>query len=61
MANIANEILLTPREVADRWKVHNVSVLRRIKNGSLPAVRLSGRAIRIRLSDVEKLEREATA
>jgi excisionase family DNA binding protein len=57
-----DEIHLTVGEVATRWKEHRATVLRRVHNGSLPAIILSrGKkrtTVRFRLSTIEKWERE---
>jgi excisionase family DNA binding protein len=48
--------LLTPEEVAEYLKVHVQTVRAWIRTGTLPARRVAGlRALRVRLSDVEKL------
>jgi len=51
---VANEkSLLTVNEVAERLRVHPITVRRHIKAGKLRAVRV-GRAVRVRESDVEE-------
>jgi excisionase family DNA binding protein len=45
------EHLLTVREVAERLRVHPITVRRLIKDGKLPVVRI-GRAIRVREEDL---------
>ncbi len=47
------ERLLTTREVAETLAISPESVLRRIRSGELPAIRLSSKAIRIRESELE--------
>jgi excisionase family DNA binding protein len=48
------ESILTPAEVARRYKVTSRTVLNWVKRGVLPAIRL-GKVIRFRLSDVIKV------
>lgn len=48
--------LLTVREVAERLRLHPITVRRHIKAGRLSAVRI-GRAVRVRESDVNDLAR----
>jgi excisionase family DNA binding protein len=45
--------LLTVREVADRLKLSEKSVRRRIASGELPAVRLGGRGTPLRVDERE--------
>jgi excisionase family DNA binding protein len=45
--------LLTVREVADRLKLSEKSVRRRIAGGELPAVRLGGRGTQLRVDERE--------
>jgi excisionase family DNA binding protein len=45
--------LLTVREVADRLKLSEKSVRRRIASGELPAVRLGGRGTKLRVDERE--------
>jgi excisionase family DNA binding protein len=55
--------LLTCREVAERWALSPATVVDYVERGSLPAIRLGGTArgrIRIRLADVEEVERAWT-
>jgi excisionase family DNA binding protein len=44
--------LLTVAEVAERLRLHPITIRRHIKSGLLPAVRI-GRAVRVRSVDVE--------
>ena len=48
---IESEQLLTVREVAERLRVHPITVRRLIASGRLPAVRI-GRAVRVREADL---------
>jgi excisionase family DNA binding protein len=52
MANEQSDRLLTVAEVAERLRVHPITVRRHIKDGRLRAVRV-GRAVRVRESDLE--------
>lgn len=47
--------LLTVAELAKRWKLSELTIRRRIKLGLVPSIRLD-KSIRIRLSDVERIE-----
>ncbi len=53
MAIESTEELLTVNEVAERLKVHPITVRRHIKAGRLRALR-AGRSIRVRASDLEE-------
>lgn len=48
----SHDQLLTVAEVAERLRLHPITIRRHIKSGLLPAVRI-GRAVRVRASDVE--------
>ncbi len=52
--------LLTVQEVAERLRVHPITVRRHIKAGRLRAVRV-GRSVRVRVSDLEAFLRPETA
>ena len=58
MAIESAEELLTVNEVAERLKVHPITVRRHIKAGRLRALR-AGRSIRVRASDLEAFLRPA--
>lgn len=48
--------LLTPKEVAERWRVHQNTVYGYVRSGKLPAMRLpGGHGWRIRREDAELL------
>jgi excisionase family DNA binding protein len=49
------ERLLTPQEVSEALQVHRGSVYRWIREGRLPAKRMTGRQFRIRREDVQEL------
>jgi excisionase family DNA binding protein len=51
---IESGALLTVQEVAQRLRLHPITVRRHIKAGRLRAVRI-GRAVRVRQSDVDEL------
>lgn len=48
--------LLTRRELADRWKVSIETIKRRERARVLRPLRLEGRIIRYRMSDVVRIE-----
>ena len=53
--------LLTAREVAERLGVSPETVLRWIRRGELPAIKLPGGAVRVREDELERwLEERAT-
>ena len=54
MAEREPEILLTPRELAQRWKTSLQSLANRRSAGKGPRFIRIGRSIRYRLSDVEE-------
>jgi hypothetical protein len=55
---LTEDTLLTRRELAARWKVSVETVKRRERSSKLRPVRLDGRIIRYRMSDVVWLEQE---
>jgi DNA-binding XRE family transcriptional regulator len=57
-SNLTEERLLTRAQLAARWSVSKETIKRREKNGILPVLKL-GRDARYRLSEVQRLEREA--
>ena len=52
------ESLLTRRELADRWKVSIETIKRRERARVLRPLRLEGRIVRYRMSDVVRVEME---
>ena len=50
--------LLTRRELANRWKVSVETLKRRERASILRPIRLDGRIVRYRMSDVVKIEQE---
>jgi DNA-binding transcriptional regulator YhcF (GntR family) len=52
------DTLLTRRELAERWKVSIETVKRRERVKMLRPMRLDGRVIRYRMSDVVRIEQE---
>ena len=51
----AQNQLLSPGALAARWEYHPESVRRKIRNGTLPAIRIGGR-LRVPLEAIEKIE-----
>jgi hypothetical protein len=54
------EVLLSRKQVANRWSVCTETVKRKERAGLLSPVRFNQRLTRYRLSDVLALEKEAT-
>jgi len=52
------ESLLTRRELADRWKVSIETIKRRERARVLRPLRLEGRIVRYRMSDIARIEME---
>ncbi len=48
------EGLLTPQKVAEILKIKPARVFEAVRNGRLPAVRITGKLIRFRQQDVER-------
>jgi len=49
---------LTRAELAERWKISEMTLKRREKEGLLQPIRFGGRSIRYSLKTVEKIEQE---
>lgn len=49
-------LVMTPEQVAARWECSPSTVRREVATGRLPAFRLGGKLLRIKLSDVEQYE-----
>ncbi len=56
---INHNILLSRRQIAERWGVSIETVKRREKTGSLRSLRFNQRLVRYRLSDIERFEDDA--
>jgi hypothetical protein len=50
--------LLTRRDLCDRWRVSHETLKRRERAGILPCLKM-GKAVRYRLADVERIEKDA--
>ena len=48
---------LSPTALAKRWSVSLSTVERRIREGTIPVMRVGPRAVRIALADIERIER----
>jgi predicted site-specific integrase-resolvase len=53
-------VLLTTRQLAERWQLTPDTILRNRRAGRLPSVKLPTGAIRFRLEDVEAIESRGT-
>jgi hypothetical protein len=51
-------VLVTPAQIAERWSWHPESVRRKLRAGSIPSL-VIGRRRLVRLTDVEKIEKDA--
>lgn len=51
-----NEKFLTVAEVAKRWRVSNMTVYRMVESGTLPALKIGKRSVRIPESAVTDYE-----
>jgi len=58
LSETVEESLLTRRELADRWKVSIETIKRRERARVLRPLRLEGRIVRYRMSDVVRVEME---
>ena len=58
LSETVEESLLTRRELADRWKVSIETIKRRERARVLRPLRLEGRTVRYRMSDVVRIEME---
>ena len=58
LSETVEESLLTRRELADRWKVSIETIKRRERARVLRPLRLEGRTVRYRMSDVVRVEME---
>ena len=59
LTNQKNEVLLSRKQVADRWSVSLETIKRREAAGVLQPLRFSARQVRYRLSDVVSAEQSA--
>lgn len=51
----------TYKELAERWKLSEKTISRKVRAGRLKPSRLSDRAVRFRLDEVERYERSITS
>ena len=58
LSETVEQSLLTRRELADRWKVSIETIKRRERARVLRPLRLEGRIVRYRMSDVVRVEME---
>jgi hypothetical protein len=58
LSETVEESLLTRRELADRWKVSIETIKRRERARVLRPLRLEGRIVRYRMSEVVRVETE---
>jgi hypothetical protein len=59
LTNQKDEVLLSRKQVADRWSVSLETIKRREAAGVLQPLRFSARQVRYRLSDVVTAEQSA--
>jgi len=59
LTNQKDEVLLSRKQVADRWSVSLETIKRREAAGVLQPLRFSARQVRYRLSDVVSAEQSA--
>jgi predicted site-specific integrase-resolvase len=52
---------LTPSELRKRWKVSGMFLWRLRRDGKLKITKFSSRGVRIAMSEIERIEREAEA
>lgn len=52
---------LTPAELRQRWKVSAMFLWRLRRDGKLKITRIGSRGVRIAMSEIERIEREAQA
>lgn len=52
---------LTPAELRSRWKVSLMTLWRLRRDGKLKVTKFGTRGVRIALSEIERIEREAQA
>jgi hypothetical protein len=52
--------LVSKTDIAERWSCHVKTVNRRLKAAGVPLFRFGETSVRVRLSDVLKIEQEAT-
>jgi hypothetical protein len=57
-SDLTEDALLTRRELAERWKVSIETVKRRERVKMLRPMRLDGRVVRYRMSDILRIEQE---
>jgi hypothetical protein len=55
------EQFFTPAQLAERWHLHPVSVLRMIRRGALPCIHLNRRRKLVPVSAVEEYEKSAAS
>lgn len=55
MHGVDHETLYTPDEVADRLRISRRTLTRMVKDGRIPAVRVTSTIIRFRAKDVDAL------
>jgi hypothetical protein len=60
MSKLEEDQLLSHAQLAERWGCHQTTVWRRLIQHQIKVVRFSRSAVRVRLSDVLRLEQELT-
>jgi hypothetical protein len=53
-----SQMLISRKQIAERWSLSTETLKRRERTGILPALKM-GRGVRYRITDIERIEKEA--